>query len=128
MDFARRSRFRGGTWTTPPRGLSISAIRKNDTEAVIGTTRRSGELYRFAPKPSVKLAPKPTMTMSHHAGIGILSSHAATVASVELNTSFRPEATSAETGVGWVAAKARAEPQRSAKVLVLSVSISTNLP
>src|SRR5271155_125409 len=111
-DFANRIKFSGGTWTTPPRGLSMSAIRKRDTETVRGTTSNSSELKRLAPNPSVTLAPTPIITISHHAGIGIRSSQAAVVVSAELSTSFMPEATSAATGVGSAAANDRAEAQR----------------
>ena len=48
-DWARWIRFWGRTRMIPPRGLSMSAIRKNEIEIVKGTMKKMATLTRCAP-------------------------------------------------------------------------------
>ena len=98
--------------TGPPRRAGCRCRRSGRAKPRrSGGRRGAAALKRLARKPSVTLAPTPIIAKSHHAGIGIRSSQAAAVASVELNTSFRPEATSAVTGVGDAGLRSRRGPK-----------------
>src|SRR5215469_18750732 len=88
---------------TPPRGLSISAIRKRDTERAIGRIKRTEALLLCSPKPTSMLQKTATKINSIHAAVGMRFHQLAWVYPWEFNTSFMPESTTAATGVGSAA-------------------------
>src|SRR4029078_8847273 len=93
----------------PPRGLSMSEIRKNAMDTATGTMRKMRRSVRRAPYPIRKLQQKEIATIRTHAAIGMRFHHAACVYPCEFSTSFMPETTRASGGVGCAAAPGSTE-------------------
>ena len=77
----------------PPRGLSMSAIRKKEMDTTSGKTniRVRSALACRAPKPTNKLQQMAIAAIIPQAAGGIRFHHAACVYPCEFNTSFMPE-------------------------------------
>src|SRR4029077_19938983 len=103
-DCERLSKFWGATRMVPPRGLSMSEIRKNAMDTVAGTIRNIRRSVRCAPYPISKLQQTAMAAISAQAAIGMRFHHAACVYPCEFSTSFMPETTRARGGVGCAAA------------------------
>jgi hypothetical protein len=108
-DRERLMRFTGCTRMRPPRGLSMSAIRKNEIDTISVRTRNTTEpaSVRWILKPISRLQQRAIASIKAHAATGIRFHHAACVYPCEFNTSFMPETTSAAKGVGCEAAGRR---------------------
>ena len=70
-DSARLTRFCAGTRMIPRRGVSISAMRKSETESAIGKIRRKRVLFPGEPKPNRRLQKMEMAIRSAHVSIGI---------------------------------------------------------
>src|ERR1700722_6911031 len=86
----------------PLRGLSMSAMRKNEIDTISVMTRNttnSAPLRRMQ-KPMRRLQQRAMANIRNHAEGGIRFHHAACVYPCEFNTSFIPETVNAVSGVG----------------------------
>src|SRR5580698_8133857 len=86
----------------PLRGLSMSAMRKNEIDTIRVITRNtmnSAPLRRMQ-KPIRRLQQRAMLSIRDHAEGGIRFHHAACVYPCEFNTSFIPETASAVRGDG----------------------------
>src|SRR6476661_10872520 len=88
------------TWIIPPRGLSISAIRKKDTDSASGNTKRRTGPVRCELYPTNRLPQIAKKPIRAQAGGGIRFHHAACVYACEFNVSFMASTASAVTAVG----------------------------
>src|SRR5258705_7421792 len=108
MDSTRLDRFCGLTRMTPPRGLSMSAMRENEMDKTSGRirSRNASALASRARYPTNTLQQMAIATIRAHAAIGMRFHQAACVYPCEFNTSFMPDTAMATRGVGCAAAGA----------------------
>ena len=108
---------------TPLRGLSISAMRKNAIDVIIGRIKSTRVPLPTSLYPRRRLQAIAIASIRAHAPIGMRFSQAAWVYPYEFRTSFIPETTSAIAGVGCATAARDAVDHSSFCRTAVSASI-----
>src|SRR5271156_4468442 len=85
---------------SPPRGLSMSAISRNEIDTSKGRTSKRSECDLWAPYPANRLQNRAINSIRAQADGGMRFFQAASVYPCEFSTSFIPETARVVNGVG----------------------------